>query len=522
MKTARNPIFFLWLIASVFVQCSTNYDVVIKNGTLYDGSGDAPYSADIGILDGTIKKIGTIKPGKAMVIDATGLYVSPGFIDIHTHCDRGLTQPEMSAVKNYLTQGVTTVVTGNCGSGTYRVEEFFHLLDSIGIGPNVVHLVGHNTVRRAVMGDDNRPPEPEELEEMKELVSNGMRGGAAGFSTGLFYAPGSFAETDEIIEIAKKVKEFNGIYASHIRDESNYTIGLIASIEEAVKVGEKAEIPVQISHIKALGKPVWGLSDEVCAIIEKARERGIVVMADQYPYAASSTSFASAVVPRWVQADGSMESRLTDPELLPGIREEIAANIERRGGPESLVITSFSDNHNFDQKSLAEISELLGKPVVETVIYFVLHGNPSVISFNMSESDVHYFMQKDYIMTSSDGHTQIQGEGRPHPRSYGAFTRKIRKYVLEDQLITMEQAIRAATTLPASMLGMTNRGRIGTGCIADLVVFDPETIRDRATFANPHQHSEGIIHLLVNGKIVIEDGEYNGTLAGQVLRMNNP
>ncbi len=520
MKIVRNPILFLGCVFSLFVQCSTDYDLVIKDGTIYDGSGQASYVADIGITNGIIQEIGSIKPGKSEVIDATGLYVSPGFIDMHTHCDGGLIQPGMSAAKNYLTQGVTTVVTGNCGNGTYRVEEFFHRLDSLGIGPNVVHLVGHNTVRRAVMGEDNRAPEPEELEMMKAMIANGMRQGAAGFSTGLFYAPGSFSETSEIIEIAKTVKDLNGIYASHIRDESNYTVGLIASIEEAIAIGETADIPVQISHIKALGKPVWGLSDEVCNIIENARDRGVIVMADQYPYTASSTSLAAAVIPRRLQAEGAMESRLTDPDLLPGIREEIAGNIDRRGGSESLVITSFRENHAFDGKSLAEISELIGKSVEETAIHLVLKGDPAIISFNMSEQDVNYFMQKDYIMTSSDGHIQVMGEGMPHPRSYGTFTRKIRKYVIEDQLITMEHAIRAATTLPANMLGLTNRGKIDTGCVADLIVFDPETIRDRATFANPHQYSEGIMYLLVNGRIAINDGEYNGTLAGQTLRMN--
>lgn len=520
MKTVRNPVFLLWFVASVFVQCSTNYDVVIKNGILYDGSGNAPYATDIGITNGIIREIGTIRTGKSQVIDASGLYVSPGFIDIHTHCDRGLTQPGMSAAQNYLTQGVTTVVTGNCGSGTYRVKEFFHYLDSTGTGPNVVHLVGHNTVRIAVMGEADRAPEPEELEQMKKLFATGMRGGAAGFSTGLFYAPGSFAETNEIIEIAKTVKDFNGIYASHIRDESNYSVGLIASIEEAIAIGEEADIPVQVSHIKALGKPVWGLSKEACAVIENARDRGITVMADQYPYPASSTSLAAAVIPRWVQADGAMQSRLTDTNLLPGIKKEIAGNITRRVGSESLIITSFAENPSFNGKSLAEISELLGKPVEETAIDLVMKGNPTIISFNMSEQDVHYFMQKDYIMTSSDGHLQFPGVGMPHPRSYGAFTLKIRKYVLEDQLISMEHAIRAATALPAKMLGLKNRGMIDIGFAADLVVFDPETIRDLATFENPHQYSEGIIYLLVNGKIVIEDGVYNGTLAGQTLPMN--
>ncbi|MCK5462883.1 MAG: amidohydrolase family protein, partial [Bacteroidales bacterium] len=253
MKKAQKQILFLLIIACSTLQCSREYELVISGGTIYDGSGEAPYIADIGITDGVIQAIGRINPGNSKVIDATGLFISPGFIDMHTHCDRGLMQPAMSDAQNYLKQGVTTVVTGNCGSGTYRVEEYFDHLDSIGIGPNVVHLIGHGTVRRTVMGQEDRTPNADEMEEMKELFAMGMKGGAAGFSTGLFYAPGSYAETAEIIELGKKVKGYQGIYASHIRDEGSFTVGLLASIKEAISIGEAAEIPVQISHLKALG-----------------------------------------------------------------------------------------------------------------------------------------------------------------------------------------------------------------------------------------------------------------------------
>jgi N-acyl-D-amino-acid deacylase len=358
------------------------------------------------------------------------------------------------------------------------------------------------------------------MEQMKKLIAMGMKGGAVGLSTGLFYAPGSYAETSEIIELGKEVSIFQGIYATHIRDEGSFTTGLIPSIEEAISIGEAAGIPVQISHLKALGKHVWGLSDEVTGMIEDARDRGIIVMADQYPYIASNTSFSAAVLPRWVQAGGATETRLTDPDLLPGIREEIARNIEKRGGPESLVLISYSRDSTFNGKNLAEISELLGQDVVETAIHLILNGGSSVISYNMNESDVLHFMQKDYVMTSSDGHVVLPGEGMPHPRNYGAFTRKIRKYVLEDQIITMEFAIRAATSLPAEMLGLTDRGTIKKGFAADLVVFDPQNIRDKATFTDPHHYSEGIVFLFVNGEPVIEHGEYNGKLAGKTLRMN--
>jgi N-acyl-D-amino-acid deacylase len=520
MKPTCKPIAFLLLLAFATLQCSRKYDLVISGGTLYDGSGGAPFKADIGIVDGTIRHIGRIRAGNTEVIDAKGLYLSPGFIDMHTHCDGGLRTPGMSAAQNYLTQGVTTVVTGNCGSGTYRVEEYFDLLDSIGIGPNVVHLVGHGTLRGTVMGQEDRAPTKDEMKKMKELLNMAMKQGADGMSTGLFYAPGSYAKTGEIIELVRELKAYNGIYASHIRDEGSFGVGLLASVEEAITIGETAGVPVQISHIKALGKPVWGLSGEVTAMIAAARGRGVKVMADQYPYTASNTGLSAAVLPRWVQAGGATASRLTDPDLLPGIRDEMASNIEKRGGPGSLVIISYAGDSSYNGKSLAEISELQGTSPVETAIGLILHGGSGVISFNMDESDVLHFMQQDYVMTCSDGHVQALGQGMPHPRNFGAFTRKIRKYVIEDEIITMEKAIRAATSLPAEMLGLTDRGKIAEGYAADLVIFDPRTIRDRATFTDPHHYSEGIIYLLVNGEPVIERGTYNGKLAGKTLRMD--
>jgi len=520
MNKTHKQILILLIIACSTLQCSKEYEVVISGGTIYDGSGNAPFTADIGISDGVIQAIGRIKPGKSKVINADGLYISPGFIDMHTHCDRGLMQPTMSDAQNYLKQGVTTVVTGNCGSGTYRVAKYFDHLDSIGIGPNVAHLIGHGTVRRTVMGQEDRAPDAQELAQMKELFATGMNGGAAGFSTGLFYAPGSYSETEEIIELGKEVKVYNGIYASHIRDEGSFTVGLLASIEEAISIGEAAKIPVQISHLKALGKPVWGLSDEVTSMIEDARERGVNVWADQYPYTASNTGFSAAVLPRWVQAGGETVSRLTDPELLPRIREEMARNIENRGGPESLLLISYAKDSTYNGKTLAEISELRGEPVVETAIHLILNGSSGVISFNMNESDVHHFMQKDYVMTSSDGHVQQPDDGMPHPRSYGAFTRKLRKYVIEEKVISMEHAIRAATSQPANILGLTDRGMIKKGFVADLVVFDPHNIQDKATFKDPHHYSEGIVFLFLSGEPVIENGDYNGKLSGKTLRMN--
>ena len=277
---------------------------------------------------------------------------------------------------------------------------------------------------------------------------------------------------------------------------------------------------MEISHIKALGQPVSGMAKEVCEIIEDARERGVQVYADQYPYAASSTGLSAAVIPRWVQAGGLVRERLENLELLPKIKKEIAENIDRRGGPESLVIVSFPKNRNFDGKNLLEISLMMGKSLIETAIYLVQNGSPSVISFNMQESDLEYFMKKPYVMTGSDGNVQIPDKSFTHPRSYGTFPRKIRKYVLEKKCITMQQAIRAASSLPAEVLGLANRGRLKEGLAADILVFDPDKISDKATYDAPHQYSVGVQFLFIDGKLVIEDGAYNGQLVGKPIRMN--
>lgn len=516
----KQILIILILSAGLFLSCTnSHFDIVITNGTVYDGTGNAPVAADIGITADSIAGIGKnlLKRG-AIVIDAGNLIVAPGFIDIHTHCDGEILTDGMNSVKNYLTQGVTTVVTGNCGSGTYEVDKFFRQIDSVGTGVNIVHLVGHNKIRSKVMGMDNREPTATELEEMKKLVAVGMEGGAAGISNGLFYTPCSYSSTGEVVELAKVAKAYDGFYATHIRDESNYNVGLEEAVKEAISVGEQTGIRVEISHIKALGKPVWGMSPKICSLIEEAGNRGINIFADQYPYNASSTGLSAALVPAWVQAEGKLKQRLTDSRLLPRIRKEIADNINRRGGPESLVIISYPNDHRFDGMNLSEISQITGKTVVETAIFLILDDNPGIVSFNMDDSDIVNFMQKDYVMTCSDGHIEVPGENFPHPRNYGTFPRKIRKYVIDEKIISMEQAIKAATSMPANMIGLKDRGFIGTGQKADIVIFDPETIRDNATFEKPHQYSTGIEYLIVNGNVVIEKEQYNGKLSGKPLR----
>ncbi len=510
----------IFFILNIFLfSCSSKYDLVIDGGTIYDGLGNEAFTANIAVKDGEIVKIGNFKPRAQKIINAKGMIVSPGFIDVHTHIDGGIVSREGSSVKNYLTQGVSTVVTGNCGSGTWKLDDYFGRLDSIGIGPNVIHLVGHGSLRKAVMGTEYRAPTPEELKKMKTMLADGMEEGALGLSTGLFYVPASYAKTEEIISIADTLKQYNGIYATHTRDEGSYNIGLIESVKEAIEIGEEAGVQIEISHIKALGTKVWGKSVEVCSLIEDARKRGVSIMADQYPYIASNTGLSAAVVPAWVREGGKMRERFADKSLYPKIEAEIRENCKMRGGPESLIIVSYQPNHNFDGLNISEIAGIMEITPVEAIIELLRNASPAVISYNMNPADVEYFMKKDYVMTCSDGHVQFPGIGNPHPRNYGTFPRKIRKYVMEDSLISMEFAIRAATSLPAKMLGLSDRGQISEGYVADIVVFDPETIRDIATFTDPHQYSKGIIYLLVNGQIVIEDEVYNGVLAGKTLRM---
>jgi len=499
---------------------SPQYDLVLTGGTIYDGTGAAGVIGDIAIRDGAIVAVGKVGPSAGKrVIDAKGLLVAPGFIDIHTHGDSGIVNEQLKSAQNYIMQGVTTLVTGNCGGGTYDVAQYFERMRKQGAGTNVLHLVGHNTVREAVLKQADRAPSVQELDRMKVLVEKAMKEGAVGMSTGLFYAPGSYARIEEVVELARVARQYGGIYTTHIRDESDYTTGLKASIAEAIEVGEKAGIPVEISHIKALGKPVWGLAPEVCRMIEAAQARGVNVHADQYPFSASSTSLAAATLARWVQADGKTQERLRDPALLPKIKKEMAGNIARRGGPETLLIASFRAKPEWTGKNLLEISRLLGNDPVDAAIEILLLGSASVISFNMSEADIEFFMRKPYVATASDGDVVGFGNGLPHPRSYATFTRKIRHYVLDRKVITMQAAIRAASGLPAEILGLKDRGLIKQGYAADLVVFDPAAIADKATYENPHQYADGIAFVIVNGKLAVDQGKLTTILAGRPLPM---
>lgn len=499
---------------------SLDYDTVIINGKVLDGTGNPWYYADIAIEDEKIVKMGDLKSASAQdTIDAEGLIVSPGFIDVHSHSASGLTDPELSSAEPLLRQGITTVFINPDGGGAVDLPEQREKLLEDGIGVNVAQLVPHGSIREKVIGMEDRAPSSEELEEMKQLVQKGMEEGGFGLSSGPFYSPGSYAKTEELVELAREAAEYDGVYTSHIRDESNYTIGLEAAVDEVIQVAKEAELPGIVTHIKALGPPVWDMSEVITANIEKARSEGIEVFADQYPYMASATGLISALVPRWAEEGGHNElvKRLKDPELLPKIRSAMEKNLARRGGSDRIQFRYYSPDSTIEGKTLEEVADERDETSLDMAINLIKEGKPGIVSFNMKEEDVYRFMRQPWTMTSSDGGLVEMGEGVPHPRNYGAFPRKIRKYVLAEEVIDLPFAIRSMTTLPAQVFGVTNRGQIREGAKADIAIFDPNQLKDKATFQQPHQLSEGMEYVLVNGTFAIKEGELSSGRAGKVL-----
>jgi N-acyl-D-aspartate/D-glutamate deacylase len=494
-------------------------DIVLKGGTVYDGSGQAGVVRDVAIKGDRIVAVGDFKTdGQPKVIDCTGLVVAPGFIDLHTHSDNGSIQVSPTRQNlSYLTQGVTTIVTGNCGSGPTDVAGFYSQLEKNGIGSNVAHLVPHNSVREKVMGNVNRPPSADELERMQKLVDDGMRGGAWGLSTGLIYNPGTYAKTPELIELAKVAARHGGIYASHIRHEE---AGLLDAIQEAITIGKEAGLPAHISHIKCSTRRMWGKSGDAIGLIEAARAAGQVVTADQYPYTASSTSLRAIVVPTQYR-EGSTEDfrdRLADPELGPKIRAAIGRAVADRDNGKALRVCSCRSFPTYAGKDLAAIAEQQKKSVVDVVVEIEKGGGAQMVSFGMSDEDVRIFMRQPWVATASDGSSKVPDRTVPHPRSYGTFPRKIGLYAVQEKVLPYEQAIRSASGLPADIIHLPQRGYLKTGYFADIVVFDPQTFRDTATYDKPHQFAPGVKWLYVNGSAAIADGKQTSALAGRPLR----
>jgi N-acyl-D-aspartate/D-glutamate deacylase len=505
------------------------FDVLIQGGRILDGSGNPWYRADIGVRGGRIASMGRLEGATAdLVIDARELYVAPGFIDVHSHADEGLGRPELKGAVPILLQGVTTAVLNPDGGGPWPLSEQRALYESQGIAVNAALMVGHGTVRREVMGMEDRPPTEEELSRMKALVREGMAAGAFGLSSGLYYAPGSYAATEEVIALAKEVHPV-GVYTSHIRDESDYTVGLIAAVEEVIRISEEADIPGIVTHFKALGPDSWGLSVAATQRLERARARGVQVWADQYPYEASGTSITGALVPRWALAGETMEgqpspleARLKDPRERARLRADMVKNLARRGGAALFQISNHDADTSLEGRNLSELAAERGLEPVDLALDLLDHGGAGLVSFNMSEKDIAHIMKKDYVMTCSDGGLVASNEGKPHPRYYGTFPRKIGRYVRDRGVVELSHAIRSMTSLPATVFGLEGRGVLREGAFADVVVFDFGRIAEKATYADPHQLSEGVVHVLVNGKAAVRDGKPTVALAGEVLRPSKP
>ena len=500
---------FLYLASSTWAQ---SLDLLIRNGSVLDGSGSPANQVDIGIRGDRVVLIGKNLSEKASrVIDAHGLIVAPGFVDPHTHTFDDLSNPATSRNDAYLMQGVTTVATGNDGSSPLQIGDALRKWAQQGIGTNAALFIGQGSVRDAVMGMSDAKPTPAQIDSMKALVDRGMKEGAIGMSTGLYYAPGSYSSTEEVIALAKVAAADGGIYDTHMRDESTYNIGLLASVRETIRIGREAHMPVMISHIKALGRDVWGQSPQVIALVDAARAEGVRVTASQYPYDASGTSVEAALIPRWAEVGGSaaLLQRIADPAVRPRLVSEMQKNLDRRGGPEALLMTAAPDKE-FVGKTLAKVAQERGATPIEAALTIIQKGGADVASFNMQQADMKNVMRQDWVMTCSDGSTG-------HPRKYGTFPEKLRKYVFDEHVITLPFAIRSSTSLPAETLGLKDRGLLKTGYFADIVVFDPKTIRAQSTYEQPKLLATGVVYLLVNGQIAIDRGELTNAHAGRPL-----
>jgi len=500
------------------------YDILIRGGTVVDGTGAPRFVADVAIRDARIFAVeppGTLDAGLAMeVLEAEGLIVAPGFIDNHAHIQTSIHRYPLA--ENFTRQGITTILASlHSGNQPWPFGEY---LDALEVAPNVGFFAGHTWTRRRVMGNENRAPTEAELGEMMALVEQTMQEGALGLSTGLLYVPANYAETEEIIALAEVAARYGGIYVTHMRDEAT---GLLDSVEESIRIGREAGIPVQIQHHKAVGETQWGWSELSLEMIDSARNEGLDVTLDQYPYTASSTSSA-VLFPQWALA-GSRDdfaARIADPQQRARIEEEMYEIFTRQRGGNDIARVQFRTVRSmpeYNGKNLADLATDRGMPVtvatgIELVIELQLVGGFSAIYHAMVEEDVERIMRHPFSMFDTDGDNVAYGIGFPHPRSYGTFPRILGRYVRQRQVITLEEAIRKMTSLSADQIGQFERGRIGERMYADITVFDFDTIIDRATYTDPHQYSVGVVHVLVNGVPVMRDAALTGARPGRVLR----
>jgi N-acyl-D-amino-acid deacylase len=509
--------------------CTPEFDMVLEGGTVVDGTGAEGFAADVGIRAGLIAEVGDLTGrSTAERLDVSGHVVAPGFIDPHTH-SRG-TIFEIPTADNFVLQGVTTLTEGQDGGSPLDLAAFYDSLTTTGgTAPNFAMFVGHGTIRSEVMDSDDRMPTVDELERMKGYVERAMIDGALGLSTGLFYVPGSFAETEEIIELARIAGEAGGVYISHMRNED---VNVLVSVRETIRIGREATIPVQMSHHKVGGHRNYGQSEASIELMHVARADGVDITFDQYPYTASSTGL-SAIIPPWAKAGGGLQDRLADPATRARVEDDIKGFVEMRfaDDPSKVQLVSCGiEEHSaaafpedmagwtladvLDSRAAAHTPDA----IADLIIDLDQAGGCSAIFHSFDESDVERFMQSEYGMIGSDGRLSHFGEASPHPRGYGTFPRVLGRYVRELGVISLEEAVRRMTSAPADRLGFAGRGRIAEGAIADVTVFDPATVIDRATFEQPHQYPVGIPHVFVGGVAVVRDGEVSGMRPGQILR----
>jgi N-acyl-D-aspartate/D-glutamate deacylase len=485
-------------------------DLLIRHGTVYTGS-DAPFVGDVAVRGDRITAVGRhLEIAARRVIEAKGMIVAPGFIDPHTHIGDDLASgdPRKRLVPAFLMQGVTTAFIGNDGGGAIDVAAVLGRARTRPVGINYATYTGFGTIREKVIGEADRAPTGAELARMKAMVAQAMCDGALGLSTGLFYAPQSFSKTDEVVALSREAAKRGGYYDSHIRDESSYTIGLKAAVDEAIEIGREAHIPIHISHIKALGVDVQGQAPAIIARIDAARRAGIDITASQYPWSASGTSLVAALVPLWAQDGGraALLKRFDDSALAEKLHADMAENLRKRGGAVKLLIVEGP----FRNHTLAEIANAHRLDPVAAAIAVIRLADPATVSFNQSESDIAAFMRQPWVMTDSDASTG-------HPRVYGTFARKYAKYAIADRVITVREFIERSSALTADWFHVTGRGHLRAGAFADLVVFDPKSYAARATYQQPTLLAAGVQTVLVNGVIAVDHGTLTGNAAGRAL-----
>lgn len=490
-------------------------DVLLTGGRVIDGTGAPARVADVGLRGDRIVFVGTAAADQRVArrtINVDGWVVAPGFIDPHAHVLLDLGAAGTSRLDGYLAQGVTTVLTGNDGGGPIDAAGTLASWQRHGLGANAGVFVGHGTVRQRVLGMRDVPADAAALDSMRRLVRTAMQGGAFGLSSGLYYAPGSYGSTEEVIALAREAAPFGGVYDTHMRDESSYTVGLLGAVREAIRVGEEGGVPAHIAHVKALGVDVWGRSDSVIAIVRAARARGVAVTADQYPYLASGTGLGAALLPRWAEAGGrdSLVRRLADPAVTPRLRADMTENLRRRGGASALLITSARDT-TLEGRTLEEIAAREHADAITTAMRILEREGPSVASFNMQQSDLDAFAVEPWVVTGSDG-------SGGHPRKFGAFPKAMREFALDRPVLSIEAFIARSSANTARIFGIADRGVLAAGHFADIIVFDPDAVRDRSTYTDPERPAEGMRWVFVNGESVIADGALTSARPGRTLR----